>query len=423
LFAPHRQDMLTFLSTLALAISGGTLLTNLVTFRTPRGTVPAPAPKVSILVPARNEELNIRACVESLLTQHYPNFEIIVLNDHSEDSTGTILAEIQAKQTPDSPKLTIIEGTTLPAGWAGKNWACHQLAQTADLASRYLLFTDADTVHRPYALRAAVAEAERKNLALLSLMPEQQVETLAEKVIVPLFGLQILGYLPLLAMEHFPVPAFAAANGQYLLFQRDAYFRMEGHAAIAGEIAEDVSLARLAKGQGKIRLANGAGLVSCRMYRNLDEILRGFRRSFSSGFCIDPAISWMMVALNFFAYLLPFLRLVMGDNIQSPSVSRHRNRVSAVETSLSFTSPRYRNTSVPKFFGLHIPNRFTPFLVGTIILLRTLLAWRTRTPFITVIGHPIGIAFLLYSQLRAAQDARVGQSTAWKGRSYTLKKE
>ncbi len=394
--------MLTFLSTLALAVSGGTLLTNLATFRTPRGTVPTPAPKISILVPARNEEINIRACIESLLTQDYPDFEIIVLNDHSEDATGAMLAEIQTKQTHDSPRLTIMEGTTLPAGWAGKNWACHQLAQAADPASRYLLFTDADTIHRPHALRAAVAEAERKNLALLSLMPEQQVETLAEKVIVPLFGLQILGYLPLLAMEHFPVPAFAAANGQYLLFKRDAYFRMEGHAAIAGEIAEDVSLARLAKGQGKIRLANGAGLVSCRMYRSLDEILRGFRRSFSSGFRIDPAVSWMMVSLNFFAYLFPFLGLMLDTAFQNRGITTRRS------------------TPVSNFSSVPISNGFTPFLIGTIILLRTLLAWRTRTPFISVITHPIGMLFLLYSQLRAARDARVGHSTAWKGRSYTL---
>jgi chlorobactene glucosyltransferase len=391
--------MLNTLSVLALAMSGGTLLTNLATFRTPRGTVPTPAPRVSILIPARNEALNIRACVESLLAQEYPDFGIWVLNDQSEDETGTILQQlVQGRNEEITPRLKVLKGTPLPEGWAGKNWACHQLVEAADPASEYFLFTDADTIHQPHALRAAVAEAEHNHLGLLSLMPEQQVETLAEQLIVPLFGLQILGYLPLLAMEHLPISALAAANGQYLLFRRSAYVQMGGHAAIAGEIAEDVSLARLSKGQGRIRLANGAGLVRCRMYRTLDEILRGFRRSFSSGFRIDPAVSWMMVALNVFAYFLPFLQMI--------PIFRHLiHKGSKKETEFLPLKTRFR---------LHI---------GIIILLRTLLAWRTRTPLVSVLGHPIGMAFLLYSQLRAAWDARVGQSTAWKGRRYTLKKD
>lgn len=395
--------MLDTLSALALALSGSTLLTNLAIFRAPHGTLPDPAPKVSILVPARNEALNIRACIESLLAQDYPHFEIVVLDDHSEDETGAILRQLVAQQ-PNNHLLKGMAGAPLPDGWAGKNWACHQLAQAADPTSSYLLFTDADTIHHPHALRAGIAESERGQLVLLSLMPEQQVETLAEQWIVPLFGLQILGYLPLLAMEWLPVPAFAAANGQYLLFRRDAYLQMGGHAAIAGEIAEDVSLARLAKGEGRLRLANGAGLVRCRMYRNLSEILQGFRRSFSSGFRIDPAVSWMMVGLNFLAYFLPFLRIAKG--------------IMAFATS---TSPN--GTSFNNSIRHNPPSRFAPLLVTVIILLRSLLAWRTRTPFISVVGHPIGMAFLIYSQLRAAWDGRVGRSTAWKGRSYTLKKE
>lgn len=402
--------MLNTLSALALAISGGTLLTNLATFRAPHGTVPTPAPKVSVLVPARNEALNIRACIESLVAQDYPHFELIVLDDHSEDETGTILNQLlQTRSATTTPRLTVLQGTPLPVGWAGKNWACHQLAQAADLASRYLLFTDADTIHHPHALRAAVAEAERKHLALLSLMPEQQVETLAEQLIIPLFGLQILGYLPLLAMEQLPIPAFAAANGQYLLFRHEAYLQMGGHAAIAGEIAEDVSLARLAKGQGRIRLGNGAGLVSCRMYRNLDEIMRGFRRSFSSGFRIDPTVSWAMVALNFFAYFLPFLQMIRDSMIGGGCEDASSKLVTEESKGGTKTYPS--------------PIAFTQLLIGAIFLLRTLLAWRTRTPFISVVGHPIGMAFLLYSQLRAAQDARKGHSAPWKGRSYTLKKD
>lgn len=378
---PHEWvvSSLSAASTVGAFFSGSVLLLNLLTFRRPTGMLPNPAPFVSIVVPARNEALNIEACVRSLLAQDYPNFEVVVLDDNSEDETGAILAAILQEQG-EKGRLRVLSGTPLPHGWAGKNWACHQLALASrDVTEGYLLFTDADTVHHPACLRRAVAEATRDNLALLSLFPEQEVVTPAEQLVVPLLSLQILGYLPLLAMEYHPLPDVAAANGQYLLFQRNVYFAMGGHQAIAPEIAEDVSLARLSKRWGRIRMANGAGLVRCRMYRNGAEVIRGFRRSFSSGFRIDGRVFWGMVALNVLSYTLPF-----------------------------FLSPF---------------SRLARRTAAGIIFLRTVLAWRTHTPFHSALGHLPGMVLLLYAQLLGANDTRLGRSTAWKGRRYELRRE
>ncbi len=379
---------LDYLSSITLAISGGTLLINLAWFRQPSGVLPDEPPLLSILVPARNEERGIGRCVRSLLGQDYPNFELIVLDDRSEDGTGEILAEI----VQDYPKkrFTICHGKPLSkAGlpsqswgglrggskWTGKNWACHQLAGLASPESRYLLFTDADTLHAPHALRDAMAEALRDEVALLSLMPTQEVKTWAEWLVVPLLALQIIGYLPLPALEWLSAPTFAAANGQFMLFGRDVYNQMGGHAAVSHILAEDVSLAALTKASGgKVRLANGAGLVSCRMYHNASEVIASFRRSFSSGFRVNAPVATLIVLANFVVYLLPFLR-----------------------------SPRHR---------------LARLLSILIIALRLMLAWKTETPLRSAIAHPLGILLMLWAQLLAFYDFVRGKQASWKGRQY-----
>ncbi|MGB0388151.1 MAG: glycosyltransferase [Ardenticatenaceae bacterium] len=385
-------------SAAGLLLSGGTLLLNLFWFRRPNGTLPADPPFVSILVPARNEERAIEACVRSLLAQDYPAFELIVLDDHSEDRTGDILQQLitdtgpapfgqsmppergPSGACPEARAVRInsrlLQGAPLPPGWVGKNWACHQLAQAASARSRYLLFTDADTTHAPDALRRAVAEAERDGVDLLSLMPTQQVETWAERLTVPLLALQILGYLPLPAVEWLPIPAFAAANGQFMLFKREAYREIGGHAACANIMAEDVTLARLLKKYNRqVRLKNGVGLVTCRMYYQSAEVIAGFRRSFASGFRLDRRIAGAVTLINFVVYLLPFLRAI-----------HHRS---------------------------------ARLLAAIIIALRLILAWQTNTPLRSAIAHPIGITLMLWAQLLAIYDAFIGKQAQWKGRQYS----
>lgn len=359
------------LSALGLVISGGTLLLNLVCFRQPWGTLLGEPPLVSVLVPARNEARAIERCVRSLLAQDYPAFELLVLDDHSEDHTPAILQTLRE----EFPSLRQLSGLPLPEGWTGKNWACQQLARAADPRSRFLLFTDADTVHAPDTLRRAVAEAERDSLALLSLMPAQEVKTWAEVAVVSLLPLQILGYLPLPALEWLPVPLFAAANGQFMLFRRVAYEESGGHAAHAGAQAEDVALARGVKASGgRVRLGNGAGLVRCRMYHSAGEVIGGFRRTFASGFRMAWPVAMGITLANGVVYLLPFLL---------------------------------------------VPFRpLSRWLAALILLLRGLVVWRSASPLQSVLWHPVGVALLLGIQGLAARDAMLGKQTRWKGRRY-----
>lgn len=162
----HEWSLVVFMAVLA-AIA----LTNLVAMRRLGRHRALPYyPAVSILVPARDEERNIVACVESLLRQDYPEFEVIVLDDDSRDATGPLLQEIQ---TRSRARLRILPGEPLPVGWLGKHWACHQLAQAAQ--SEMLLFTDADTEHHPCALRGAVEALAAEGAGALSVLPRQEV--------------------------------------------------------------------------------------------------------------------------------------------------------------------------------------------------------------------------------------------------------
>jgi chlorobactene glucosyltransferase len=361
----------------ALALSSTTLLVNMLWFRQPGGKLSSDAPRVSVLVPARNEARNIGSCVRSLLAQNYPNFELLVLDDGSEDETGAILRAIHQEHGGASP-FRVLSGKPLPPGWGGKNWACHQLAQAAHLQSRFFLFTDADTTHARDALRRVVAEAERDDLALLSLMPQQQIETWMERLVVSLLPLQILGYLPLPAMEWLPFRAVAAANGQYLLFRRRTYEQFNGHAAFPLHLADDVLLAQQVKAHGgRVRLANGAGLVRCRMYQNAEEVVAGFRRSFAAGLRLESRLIAILILFNLLAYALPFLRAPISQAARVQSV--------------------------------------------TIILLRLLLAWRTRTPLHTALTHPPGILLTLWVQFLSVTDVIRGSGTAWRGRRYEVR--
>jgi len=137
------------------------------------GSYPDPTrwPRVSVLIPARNEEANIGPCVRSLLAQEYPDLEVFVLNDHSTDRTGAILAEIQAADA----RLRVLSGQELPQGWLGKHWACHQLGQAA--TGDLLLFTDADTRHGPHSVRAGVAAQQAEDADLVTAIPREEVVT------------------------------------------------------------------------------------------------------------------------------------------------------------------------------------------------------------------------------------------------------
>ena len=169
---------------------------------------PAKLPMVSILVPARNEEANIEACVRSLLAQNYPDFEVLVLDDESEDRTFGILTELAETHT----RLRAFGGKPLPEGWLGKSWACAQLAELAQ--GELLLFTDADTLHEPDTALSAVAAIQGERADLLAVWPRLLAESLGEKLLVPLISWSVFSILSISLAHRLRFPALSAAIGQ-----------------------------------------------------------------------------------------------------------------------------------------------------------------------------------------------------------------
>jgi len=243
--------------------------------------VPPPkvAPEISIIVPARNEARQIEQCVRSLLAQDYPHFEIIVVDDRSEDDTAAIVARI----ANEDPRVRLIAGEALPSGWVGKPWALHQGARHA--SGEWLLFTDADTKHEPGATSASLGYARAHNLDVLSVLTDQVMVTPAERIFLPSVLWTIAFAIGSLAAINDPARKNALFNGQYVLARRRAYEAIGGHEAVRNEIAEDLELARRFKSDGRFRtaLVNGNGLVHVRMYRSFGELWQGFVKNFWVG--------------------------------------------------------------------------------------------------------------------------------------------
>jgi cellulose synthase/poly-beta-1,6-N-acetylglucosamine synthase-like glycosyltransferase len=231
-----------------------------------------PHPNVSAIVPARNEEATIAAAVESLAAQ--PEIkEIIVINDQSTDGTAAVLRELSARYPP----LRVLETTELPNGWVGKNYAVSLGA--AQASGDWLLFTDADGVHLPGSTARALADAAEHGASLVSYSPEQETRTWWEKSLIPFVYTRLSRKYSYAAVSHPDSPA-AAASGQYLMIRREAYEQIGGHAAVAGEVLEDVALARLAKQAGlRIYFASGYGIMRVRMYRTFSAMWQGWAKN------------------------------------------------------------------------------------------------------------------------------------------------
>jgi glycosyltransferase involved in cell wall biosynthesis len=241
-----------------------------------------PTIRASILIPARNEQQNIAACVNSLLLQG-EEFEIIVADDSSEDRTAEIVTEIAAQH----PQVSLLRVPPLPPAWLGKNYALHSAAKIA--RAEWLLFTDADTRHEPGKLPAVITRAERDGIALLSFSPEQITETWWERAVIPIIY-NLLAQLYDFKRANDPADKQAAANGQYILIRRTIHDAIGGHAGICGEVLEDVLLARRVKHSGqRIWFGSGKGIVRTRMYRRFGDMWEGWTKNLYLLFDRNPA--------------------------------------------------------------------------------------------------------------------------------------
>ena len=353
-------------------------VTNVIFFRRlRRARAPARLPSVSILVPARDEERNIASCVGSLLQQGYPKFEVVVLNDGSQDRTGEVLQKTEARS---GGRLRVIPGPLLPPGWLGKHWACHQLAQAA--RGELLLFTDADTVHHPQALRDAVATLEGGGLGGLSALPRQRVGTVGEALVIPLLPWVIHSYVP------FILPKRTPAIGQFMLFRRDVYEAVGGHGAVREEVLDDIALARNVQQAGLgWEFFDGSGRVATRMYRGWRETCRGLAKNLFPVFRYNvPLFLFVWTWLLWLAWQPPVVVALAA-------------------------SGRLRGEIVPP----------AALAIGLSLLTWALSALRFRLPLVQVPLYPVTVLLVSGIAVRSFLWHLRGQGT-WKGRGIHVGK-
>lgn len=270
--------------------------------------LPAPvlpsSPRVTILIPAKDEGERIAACIESAIAQDYPNFDVIAVNDRSIDATGRVMDEVAGRH--ERLRVLHIEEGALPAGWTGK---CNALFNAVKGATgEWLLFVDSDVVLQPHALSATLEFCVSKEVDLFSLLPRLECHSFWESLLVPLAGGALTTTYLVALTNNDHLPGISFANGQFLMIRRDVYDGIGGHACVKDKFCEDVALARLLKSTGKrVRISWGADLAAVRMYSSLASIFKGWGRNFYAGSLGRPwrilLVGLVIVACSFSAYV------------------------------------------------------------------------------------------------------------------------
>lgn len=267
--------------------------------------------RVAILIPARNEALNIGACLEGALAQvNLENFTVTVLDDSSTDQTN----EIVRSYIDNHENLSLIYGAELPEGWTGKNFACWQLANGAknNADAEYLVFIDADVQLQPYAVARSINALSKYRWKFISPYPRQQAKTISEWLIQPLLQWSWITTLPLRIAEKSLRPELTAANGQFLILEVKAYFASGGHKAVHEEVLDDIHLARQMKRNGfKGNVIDGSYIAECRMYRSWTELRNGYTKSLWSAFGSFSGALLVIIFL-FSLYIFPVFIALLG---------------------------------------------------------------------------------------------------------------
>ncbi len=351
-------------------------IVNVAALRTPQ---PAPAgTRIAILVPARDEAAGIAACVRSALASTGVTLEVIVLDDQSTDATVAIVEKIAAID----PRLRIAAAPALPAGWSGKVHACHVLAQLTD--ARDLLFLDADVHLTPDAaarLAGALATTD-----LVSGVPRQRMESLAELLIIPMINMLLLGYLPILLSRRDPRPALAAACGQMIAVRAEAYAAAGGHAAIRASLHDGLALPRRFREAGyHTDLVAGSSLASCRMYAGWRTTVLGTLKNATEGLAKPVALPiWTVLLLG--GHVLPWVALPFAFASSSP--------IAPMLIVVACACP---------------------------LVARLVQAIRCREPLRSVPLNPFAVVALLALQWLALGRTWAGRAESWRGRSYPAK--
>ncbi|MGO9863921.1 MAG: glycosyltransferase [Terriglobales bacterium] len=351
-------------------------------------------PEVSIIIPARNEEVSLGDCLQSLTTQTGVTFEIIVVDDASSDRTRQIAQSFAG--------VRVISPGPLPPGWTGKNNAV--VAGTRVASGRWFLFTDADTVHQLGSLARALVEAKENNAEMLSYSPEQIAVTFWEIAVLPVVFAELARQYPPQKVSD-PASPLAAANGQYILIRRETYDAIGGHTAIADNLLEDVALARAVKGAGRrIRFRYAADMVRTRMYRGFRQVREGWTKNLALLF---PNPGWLAVRLLLWwgiAWGYAFFPAIAWAAAQ---VAGRFGFVSA-ELTFLYWSGLIRSAWwwTPLFLALAMPL--------FIRLNRANFTWDSE-----VLGTMFGMPMFGYLLLRSRR-AHANGHVSWKGRDYAV---
>ena len=328
--------------------------------------------RCSVLIPARDEEDNIAAALRSVLRSEEIDLEVVVLDDGSTDRTAEIVREFVASDS----RVRLEAALPLPAGWCGKNFACHQLAALA--RHPLLVFMDADVrVSRPDSLARLAQFVEQSGAALASGVPYEETCGLMEKLIIPLIHFVLLGFLPIERMRKSTDPRFAAACGQILAVRRAAYERTGGHAAIAALIHDAVALARSFRAHGLATdLFDATDTFHCRMYRSASEVWNGFAKNAHEGLA-TPRLIGPATLLLLGGQVLPFLLLALA------------------------------------------PSALTIMATAAALLPRLIATRRFRQSLAGALLHPLGICGLVAIQWCAFFRVLRQRPAVWRGRSYS----
>jgi glycosyltransferase involved in cell wall biosynthesis len=354
---------------------------NLTLYRAPRENCSDLDP-VSVLIPARNEEVSIAAAVTSVLASKSIAFELVVLDDGSTDRTAEIVAKIAAQDK----RVRVESAPPLPSGWNGKQHACFVLASLA----RYdqFCFLDADVRLAPDALARMAAFLRDSNSGLVSGFPHQETENFLEWLLLPLIHFVLLSYLPLAGMRWLPhMPGFAAGCGQFLLVRREAYVESGGHAAVRTTMHDGILLPRLLRSHGfRTDMADLTTLATCRMYRHSAEVWSGLAKNATEGMAA-PSRIFVFSLLLVLGQIVPLVTLV-----------------------------------VILFSAYRSDGRLWMWILAAVVgsfLPRFLAALRFRQPWKSAWIHPFGIAVLLVLQWYALLRKLAGRPAVWKQRAYT----
>ena len=333
------------------------------------------APHIAVIVPARDEAANIERCLRCLIPQTYPadRLRILVVDDHSADATAAIAAAIAV----DHPQLGVRSSPPLPSGWVGKSHACWIGARDVSAETEWLCFVDADVRAEPALLASAVAAASSEALDLLSLAPRQELESFAERLVMPC-GLYLLAFCQDLRKVQAREGPDATATGQFMLVRRRDYVALGGHAAVHREICEDLALARLFKQSGRrVLLCDGSRLVSTRMYtgwgtlwpgivKNLVEMLGGPGATAVTALCA-VILAWAL-------WVIPFADGVSCGRGSAQGCLAMVPAIAAALAALALHVVGAAHFRIPLWYGLMFPFGYTAGALMAIDSMR----WRWR---------------------------------------------